>query len=84
MRATNEDFQLIDIREAYETESVQIGGQVIPMDQVLERSSELRKDCKVIFLCRTGENEPRPSSTLSNVRKEWKTFTASLVVFSDT
>ena len=44
MRATNEDFQLIDIREAYETESVQIGGQFIPMDQVLERSSELRKD----------------------------------------
>jgi rhodanese-related sulfurtransferase len=55
MRQSGEDFQLIDIREAYETESVQIGGTIIPMDEVLERSDELRNDCKVIVFCRTGK-----------------------------
>ncbi len=55
IKASQEEFQLIDIREEYETESVQIGGQIIPMDEVLSRAEELRKDCKVIFMCRTGK-----------------------------
>ncbi|MBX7180874.1 MAG: rhodanese-like domain-containing protein [Bacteroidia bacterium] len=47
-------FQLIDIREDYEREVSNIGGNHIPMGQVLSRTEEIDRDKEVVIYCRSG------------------------------
>lgn len=47
-------FQLIDVREPYEAEICSIGGQLIPMGELISRIDELRKDIPVVVHCRSG------------------------------
>jgi len=49
------NIQIIDVREAYEVESGNIGGLHIPMAEAAERHSELRKDVPVVVCCRSGK-----------------------------
>ena len=44
MRAANERFLLIDVREPYEAERCNIGGTLIPMGEVVDRVAEIPKD----------------------------------------
>lgn len=53
-RETGKDFQLVDIREAYEFEAGNLGGQHIPMGSILDRVEELRRDVPVVMQCRSG------------------------------
>ncbi|HRH69650.1 MAG TPA: rhodanese-like domain-containing protein [Flavobacteriales bacterium] len=48
------DFQLVDVREPYEAELCSIGGTLIPMGELVERLSEVRKDVPVVVHCRSG------------------------------
>ena len=48
-------FQLIDIREEEEIAVATIGGTSIPMDQILQRQSELREDVPVVVHCNSGK-----------------------------
>jgi len=48
-------FQLIDIREEEEIAVATIGGTSIPMDQILQRQSELREDVPVVIHCNSGK-----------------------------
>jgi len=50
----NEDFQLIDVRESYEREQANIGGEHIPMAEVPLRINQLESTKKVIVYCRSG------------------------------
>lgn len=54
MKQASEEFQLIDVRETYEVEICSIGGENIPMGQILDRLAEIRKDIPVILHCRSG------------------------------
>lgn len=45
---------LIDVREAYEQDIANIGGQLIPLGDVLKRKDEILQHTKVIFYCRSG------------------------------
>ncbi len=54
MMDSEEDFQLIDVREEYEVDIASIGGQLIPMGEVLEHLDKIAKDKKVIVYCRSG------------------------------
>lgn len=54
MRTMRTPFQLIDLREAYEAERCSLGGTLIPMGDILERSGELRRDVPVIMHCKSG------------------------------
>ena len=54
MRAEQRPFQLIDLREPYEAERCTLGGTLIPMGEILERSHELRRDIPVIMHCKSG------------------------------
>lgn len=54
MQDAGEDFQLIDVREDYEVEICSIGANHIPMGEVLERASEIKKDIPVVVHCRSG------------------------------
>jgi sulfur-carrier protein adenylyltransferase/sulfurtransferase len=55
MRSRQENFQLIDIREPYEIEICHIGGQHIPMAEILDRKDEINKNLPVVIHCRSGK-----------------------------
>ncbi|MBL7963232.1 MAG: rhodanese-like domain-containing protein [Flavobacteriales bacterium] len=46
--------QLVDVREAYEAELCGLGGQLIPMGEILARLDELKRDVPVVVHCRSG------------------------------
>lgn len=54
MTDSQEDFQLIDVREPYEVEEINIGGVNIPMGEVIVRADEISKDKKAVIYCRSG------------------------------
>ena len=49
-----EDVQLIDVREPYEFQIAQIGGKLIPQNDVPQRLAEIDRDREVVVHCRTG------------------------------
>ena len=54
MQEKNEDFQLIDVREQYEYDEINMGAYHIPMGEIMERMDEIVKDKKVVVHCRSG------------------------------
>lgn len=54
MKDSKKAFQLIDVREPWEVEICSIGGEHIPMGEILERAYEIKKDIPVIIHCRSG------------------------------
>lgn len=48
------DFQLIDVREEHEFEIVNIGGDLIPLGEILYQIDEVSKDKPVYILCKSG------------------------------
>lgn len=47
-------LELIDVREDYEYEIANLGGKLIPLNKVLNRSSEIPKDKEVVVMCKMG------------------------------
>lgn len=54
MMDSKEDFQLIDVREPHEADIAQIGGELIPMGEVMANLDKISKDKKVIVHCKAG------------------------------
>lgn len=54
MIAEKQQFQLIDCREPDEYEFCNIGGELIPMGEVLDNVDKIRKDIPAIIMCRSG------------------------------
>ncbi len=50
-----EDFQLIDVREEFEYEIANLGGELIPLGDVLEELEKVNKAKKVVVHCRSGK-----------------------------
>jgi adenylyltransferase/sulfurtransferase len=48
------DFQLIDVREPYENELANLGGELIPMAEVPHNVHRISKTKKVVIHCRSG------------------------------
>ncbi len=55
MKDKKEDFQLIDIREEYEYDICEIGGELIPMGEIAENLDKISKTKKVVVHCRSGK-----------------------------
>jgi len=51
---TGKDFLLIDIRETWERELYNIGGEHIPMGELSGRAGELPKDKDIVLYCEKG------------------------------
>ena len=51
---SKEDFQLIDVREDYEIEVADIGGDKIPMGEVPTSLEKISRSKPVIIYCRSG------------------------------
>jgi rhodanese-related sulfurtransferase len=54
LRDENADIQLIDIREDYEIDIAEMGGEHIPMSDVMENLDKISKTKQVVIHCRTG------------------------------
>ena len=67
MRDNNEAHQLIDVREPHEADIAAIGGQLIPMGEILQHVDEIAKDKPVIIHCRSGA---RSASVVQALEKQ--------------
>ena len=54
LKDTTTDFQLIDVREEHERDICEIGGEHIPMDDIMDNIDKIAKDKQVIIHCRSG------------------------------
>jgi molybdopterin/thiamine biosynthesis adenylyltransferase/rhodanese-related sulfurtransferase len=54
-----EDVQLIDVREPYEFQIAQMGGKLIPQNEVPQRLSEIDPGREVVVHCRSGARSQR-------------------------
>ncbi|MDB5134168.1 MAG: rhodanese-like protein [Mucilaginibacter sp.] len=52
---SGEDFQLIDVREDFEYEVSNLGGQLIPLGGILIEAEQIAKDKPVVVQCRSGK-----------------------------
>jgi adenylyltransferase/sulfurtransferase len=50
----NQSFQLIDVRERAEHESYNIGGELIPLGEIMDRKHVIQTDKPVILYCKMG------------------------------
>ncbi len=55
MQDNQEDFQLIDVREAHEYDEANIGATLIPLGEVPSHMAEISRDKKVVVHCRSGK-----------------------------
>lgn len=53
-QVTGQVFQIIDVREPYEYEIVNIGAELIPLGTVLDNVDKIARDKKVVVQCKTG------------------------------
>lgn len=49
-----DDFQLIDVREQFEYDKVNIGGELIPLNLIIQNQRKILKNKKVILYCKSG------------------------------
>jgi adenylyltransferase/sulfurtransferase len=65
MREQGVAFELIDVREPYETEVCSIGGKPLPMSQLMDHLAEIPRDKPVVLHCRSGSRSCAVVDTLS-------------------
>jgi adenylyltransferase/sulfurtransferase len=58
-RDAGEDIFLLDVREPYEVQIAQIGGTVIPQNDVPNRLAEIPRDREIVVHCRSGARSQR-------------------------
>ncbi|TYP93766.1 adenylyltransferase and sulfurtransferase [Fodinibius salinus] len=65
---SDEEVQLIDVREPHEVEIAEIGGELIPLDQILDHSDKISRDKKVVVHCRSGK---RSSDAIKKLQEKY-------------
>ncbi|MBK6622695.1 MAG: molybdopterin-synthase adenylyltransferase MoeB [Saprospirales bacterium] len=65
------DLQLIDVREPYERQIANIGGELIPMGQVMHSVDRIERSKQVVVYCRSG----RRSGDIIRILQEHFGFT---------
>ncbi|WP_420387953.1 NAD(P)-dependent oxidoreductase [Roseivirga sp.] len=66
LKDSGADFQLIDVREPYEAEIAEIGGELIPLGTVPQNVDKFAKDKQVVVHCRSGKRSGDAISWLEN------------------
>jgi rhodanese-related sulfurtransferase len=64
MISKKKDMQLIDVRESYEFEDENIGGENIPLNDILSQTERIARDKPVVFCCKTGKRSAAMAHTL--------------------
>lgn len=55
LKDDQKDFQLIDVREEYEFDEVNMSGELIPMGEVMDNIDKISRDKQVVVHCRSGK-----------------------------
>jgi sulfur-carrier protein adenylyltransferase/sulfurtransferase len=63
-RDAGEDIFLLDVREPYEYQIAQIGGTLIPQNDVPNRLAEIPRDREIVVHCRSGARSQRIAEML--------------------
>jgi len=58
-RDAGDDLFLLDVREPYEYQIAQIGGTLIPQNDVPQRLAEIPRDREIVVQCRSGARSQR-------------------------
>ena len=58
---------MLDVREDYEYDIANIGGQLIPLNQVVDRVLEIPNDRPVVVMCKSGG---RSQNAIDLLKKE--------------
>lgn len=61
----NENFTLLDVRETHEYYISNIGGLLVPLDQLQKRLDDLDKHEEIIVMCRSGGRSAKACELLS-------------------
>jgi len=69
-KAEGKDFQLIDVREPHEYELVNIGGELIPLGEIIARAEEVSEEKDVVVMCRSGQRSGAALGALTQQGKE--------------
>jgi sulfur-carrier protein adenylyltransferase/sulfurtransferase len=59
-----EDVFILDVREPYEYQIAQIGGKLIPQNDVPQRLAEIPRDREIVVQCRSGARSQRIAELL--------------------
>ena len=59
-----QDVFLLDVREPYEFQIAQIGGKLIPQNDVPQRLAEIPRDRDIVVHCRSGVRSQRIAELL--------------------
>jgi len=63
-----EEVQLIDVREPYEYEIAEIGGELIPLKTIADNADKISKKKKVVVHCRSGK---RSADAIRELREKY-------------
>ena len=69
-RNTGKEHQLIDVRESYEIQIVEIQGQHIPLGELPSQLDAVRNDIDVVIHCRSGARSARAVQYIMSNRPE--------------
>lgn len=58
------DFQLIDVRETYEFDIVNLSGELVPLRTITQYADRIDKNKKVVIHCRSGKRSAEAIKTL--------------------
>lgn len=64
---SGKDFQLIDVREPFEYSIANIGGTLIPKNEIMAHIDQIERNKEVVFLCKSGI---RSRDVINRLRKE--------------
>jgi len=62
----NTDIQLIDVREPNEHKVFNLGGELIPLNEIIKTKDRIATDKTVVLYCQTGQRSQRAISKLAD------------------
>jgi sulfur-carrier protein adenylyltransferase/sulfurtransferase len=82
--AVNDNFLLLDVREPYEFQIAQIGGKLIPQNDLPNRLGELDPAQEIIIHCRSGARSQRAAELLkANGFQKVSNLAGGILAWSD-
>ena len=61
---SKKDFQLVDVRKTFEAEIASLGGDLIPLGQILDYQAQISLSKPVVFYCRSGMRSAQAITSL--------------------
>lgn len=67
LKDTHADFQLVDVREPFEYEIANIGGELIPLGTVVDNQDRIARDKQVVIHCKSGKRSASAINALEQL-----------------